>query len=164
MNLIAVESSTIRAVGYNPEHQELLLEFVNGGVYKYIDVPASVHTALMAADSKGSFFARQIKNDYQAVRISDPTLADETPQAAAWRPPPVVLHITTITYRRLVNSGSYENFAIEMTAQIAPDEAALPACAALRAQVHASVREELERRGLGNWAAPDLFGPTGDPV
>lgn len=71
--------------------------------------------------------------------------------------------VTTITYARLVNVGQYENFRIEMTADLAPGEDAGQAAAALRDQVHAAIREELIRRDAWKGSWPDLF-PEDDPA
>ena len=47
-----VSSSSIRSVGYDPQTQTLELEFHNGGVYRYANVPEAVYRGLMLADSK----------------------------------------------------------------------------------------------------------------
>lgn len=71
--------------------------------------------------------------------------------------------ITSITYRRLINTGNYENLTFEMSATVAPEEDIAVAAMELRATVHAAIRDALERRpGLyrGDW--PDLF-PRDEP-
>ena len=61
MNRISVSSSNLRAIGYEPGTQTLEVEFLNGGLYSYSGVPSSVHAALMAASSHGSYFDAHIK-------------------------------------------------------------------------------------------------------
>ena len=61
MNRTPVSSSNLRAIGYNPETQTLEIEFLNGGLYSYSGVPASVHASLMSASSHGSYFDANIK-------------------------------------------------------------------------------------------------------
>jgi len=46
-----VRSSALRSVGYGPEQRVLEIEFTNGDVYQYSDVPPEVHRGLMAAES-----------------------------------------------------------------------------------------------------------------
>ena len=38
-----VESSSLASVGYEERTRTLEVEFHNGGVYQYLEVPASVH-------------------------------------------------------------------------------------------------------------------------
>jgi hypothetical protein len=65
-----VRSSHVRSVGYSQQERVLEVAFHNGGVYRYDGVPADVHTALMAAPSKGGFLARFIKGRYVYRRVS----------------------------------------------------------------------------------------------
>ncbi|NDZ73729.1 KTSC domain-containing protein [Streptomyces sp. SID10362] len=65
-----VRSSNVRSVGYSQQDRVLEVAFHSGGVYRYDGVPADVHTALMAAPSKGSFLARFIKGRYEHRRVS----------------------------------------------------------------------------------------------
>ena len=60
-----VDSSLIRAVGYDLPSSVLEIEFAEGGrVYHYFDVPLSVYSELMAAESKGVYFNDHIKDMY----------------------------------------------------------------------------------------------------
>ena len=61
MDRIPVSSSNLRAVGYDPDSNSLEIEFLNGGLYRYSGVPASVHAGLMSASSHGSYFDANIK-------------------------------------------------------------------------------------------------------
>jgi len=69
MNRQPVSSSDLRSVGYDPAAQVLEIEFHSGGVYQYTGVPASAHTALMQAGSKGSYFHAHIKDRYPTHKI-----------------------------------------------------------------------------------------------
>lgn len=62
-----IQSSTIRSVKY--EGSDMIIEFVNGRVYRYIGVPAETFAEFLGADSKGRFFHTRIKNCYGCVRI-----------------------------------------------------------------------------------------------
>jgi hypothetical protein len=59
-----VASSALRAVGYQARRRLLELQFVDGAVYHYANVPARVFKELMAAPSKGKFFAEKIRDRY----------------------------------------------------------------------------------------------------
>lgn len=59
-----VESSQIAEIGYDPASQKLEIKFRSGGVYVYDGVPPEEYEALLAADSKGSHFGKNIRNSY----------------------------------------------------------------------------------------------------
>lgn len=58
-----VESSNIKAVGYHKETRTLVIEFLTGDVYCYSPVTAEGHNRLLHADSVGSFFYKEIRNN-----------------------------------------------------------------------------------------------------
>ena len=47
----------------------LEIEFVNGAVYRYLDVPASMYRDLVTAESKARFYDSNIKRHYRSVLI-----------------------------------------------------------------------------------------------
>jgi len=57
-----VLSSNIASIGFDPDNMILEVEFLNGAVYQYYDVPQSIYEGLMAADSHGKYLAAYIKN------------------------------------------------------------------------------------------------------
>lgn len=60
-----IEGSTnLQAVGYDTLQRELHIEFAGGNLYIFSEVPADVHSSLMGAKSKGSFFHASIKGKY----------------------------------------------------------------------------------------------------
>ncbi len=60
-----VDSSLIRSVGYDLLASTLEIEFVDPGrLYEFFDVPFSVYSELMEAESKGSYFNDFIKDLY----------------------------------------------------------------------------------------------------
>ena len=69
MNRESVKSSNIASVGYDPEKSILEVEFTNGGLYRYADVPAKVHEELVGADSVGKYFGSHVRNSYKAERV-----------------------------------------------------------------------------------------------
>ncbi len=61
--LTEVESTNLQAAGYAPETKTLTIQFRSGGaVFDYADVPQDLFDSLMAAESKGKFFIKEIKN------------------------------------------------------------------------------------------------------
>jgi KTSC domain len=67
----AVESSTLTTVAYDCVGQVLRLEFRSNAVYCYFSVPPNVHIDLLAADSKGSYFNRNIRGRFPYLRLAD---------------------------------------------------------------------------------------------
>ncbi len=63
-----VDSTAIKEVGYNPDTFTLTVTFANGEVYEYMNVPQTVFNELMAAESKGSYFQKNIKDKYNAMK------------------------------------------------------------------------------------------------
>lgn len=64
----AVESTTVRSVGYQRRGEILEIEFQSGAVYQYVDVPARVYEEFLGAESKGKYFNREIRDGYAFVR------------------------------------------------------------------------------------------------
>ena len=62
MNMIPVDSSNIRSVGY--ENGILYVSFHSGSTYSYSGVPQFIYQNLLNAPSKGKYFAANIKNSY----------------------------------------------------------------------------------------------------
>lgn len=61
-----VESTLIKEVGYDAATQTLTIVFVTDNAkYEYYGVPQEVYEQLMAAESKGSFFTKNIKDQYR---------------------------------------------------------------------------------------------------
>ena len=59
-----IESQNILSVGYNAAKSVLEIEFLNGGIYQYDDVPAQVHEGLMRRGSHSEFFREHIRGQY----------------------------------------------------------------------------------------------------
>jgi len=71
MRVVAVESSTLAAVGYDEDSKLLEVEFRSRAVYHYFGVPGGVHQALLSAPSKGSCFNRTIRGRFPYRLVSD---------------------------------------------------------------------------------------------
>ena len=63
MTLIPVNSSAIRAIGY--DGSTLTVEFHNGRIYDHPGVPESMVHELMNASSMGAYYNRHIRGRYR---------------------------------------------------------------------------------------------------
>ena len=66
----SVVSSEMSSVGYDHESGILEIEFKSGAVYQYFIVPKRIYDGLTDAESKGSFFAQNIKDKFAYSRVS----------------------------------------------------------------------------------------------
>lgn len=67
--MINVDSSNIEAIGYDENSSTLQVEFKNGGMYQYFDVPEEVFIGLRDADSVGGYLAARIKGTYRYSKV-----------------------------------------------------------------------------------------------
>lgn len=65
-----VESSSLRSVGYDAGRQELEIEFHDGTIYLYGNVPEPVYAALLRAESKGGYFNAEIREQYVYHKVA----------------------------------------------------------------------------------------------
>lgn len=65
----AVASSNISSIGYDLDTETLEVEFTNGSVYQYFNVPVSLNEQLMMSPSKGQFLNLYIRNGYPYSRV-----------------------------------------------------------------------------------------------
>lgn len=63
-----VTSSNIASIGYDEETATLEVEFNNGGIYHYFDVPSNVYSELISAESHGKYLAAHIKGYYRYAK------------------------------------------------------------------------------------------------
>jgi hypothetical protein len=61
--LIPVDSSAIRAVGY--DGSTLTVEFHSGRIYDHPNVPCSVFESFMHSSSKGAYYNRHVRGRYK---------------------------------------------------------------------------------------------------
>ena len=64
------DSAAIRAIRYDAAHQKLVVRFVDGGEYLYVGVPGEVHRSFVDAESKGRFFASEIRGRFPYNRLN----------------------------------------------------------------------------------------------
>ena len=75
MKTISVVSKTLRTVGYDTGRQLLQIEFQNRSFYQYFEVPQSVYEELMQASSKGAYFNRSIRSNFDYVLVKAASLS-----------------------------------------------------------------------------------------
>ncbi len=75
MSLKPVQSSNIKAVGYDAEARHLTVQFKDGASHRYEDVPAETHAGLMGEGVKdhsvGKYFHAHIKGKHKSKKIED---------------------------------------------------------------------------------------------
>jgi hypothetical protein len=64
-----VNSSKVRAIGYDEKSMTLEVEMSNGEVWQYPKVYPEVHRRFMAAPNPTSFFDDKIAEEYTARRV-----------------------------------------------------------------------------------------------
>lgn len=69
MNREPVQSSNLASVGYDENSQTLEVEFNNGSVYQYFDVPAGEYSGLVRSESVGTYFSANIRTAYRYARL-----------------------------------------------------------------------------------------------
>lgn len=65
----SVVSSNVSSIGYNAGDSILEVEFNNGAIYQYFDVPQHIHEEIIVADSIGGYLAKNVKGHYRFSRI-----------------------------------------------------------------------------------------------
>jgi hypothetical protein len=68
MARVPLDSGVVLSIGYDREAFTLEIEFRNGHVYRYFDVPEAAHRLLMKASSIGGFVNAIIKPRFDCTR------------------------------------------------------------------------------------------------
>lgn len=69
MERTPVSSSSIRSLGFDPETGVCEVEYQNGVVYQASGMTAEQFQAILAAESVGSYYARNIRNAFVHTRV-----------------------------------------------------------------------------------------------
>lgn len=71
MKMVSVESSHIKAIGYDEATQVMKVEY-NQASYEYSNVPKNVYEQIMSADSKGRALKEAVStNGFAYKRLED---------------------------------------------------------------------------------------------
>lgn len=66
--MVAVTSSMIDDVAYDPDRRRLTVRFKKGAVHHYDDVPPEEFDAILSAPSAGQHFLLNVKGQYKSQR------------------------------------------------------------------------------------------------
>ncbi len=69
LNITAVESSTLRTIGYDESLALLRLEFQSRVVYDYFEVPVVVFESLLSAASVGACFNAMVRGCFRYEQV-----------------------------------------------------------------------------------------------
>lgn len=65
-----VESSSLKARGYDAERRILAVQFANGHIFHYGSFPLETATEFGGAESAGKFYAAHIKGKYPGLKMT----------------------------------------------------------------------------------------------
>jgi hypothetical protein len=71
MQMNKIKSTNLSAVGYDGSKSILRLEFNDGSIYEYFEVPQTIYLCLLSSKSKGNFFYKNIKNRFFCRKVID---------------------------------------------------------------------------------------------
>ena len=64
-----IPSTALTAAGYSKRLHAMEIEFYNGAIYRYLDVPPNVYREFMSAKSKAQYYDWNIKGHYRSLRL-----------------------------------------------------------------------------------------------
>ena len=64
-----VHSHALAAVGYSRRLHALEVEFVNGAIYRYSNVPPEIYRDLLDAPSKAQFYDANVRGHFPVVHV-----------------------------------------------------------------------------------------------
>jgi hypothetical protein len=67
-----LDSRLLASATFDAGESQLLLEFCNGAIYLYFGIPEALYQNLLAADSKGAYFNRHIRNLFHYTCLRRP--------------------------------------------------------------------------------------------
>jgi len=65
----AILSGNLRSVGYDVRTNTLEIQFNDGSVYQYYQVPQGIYVKLMKAESQAGFFYTKIRNQFRYKKV-----------------------------------------------------------------------------------------------
>ena len=64
-----VSSTNIISIGYDIHKRLLEIEFLDSGIYQYLNVPESIFRGIMSASSQGIYFSQHIKETFHFKKL-----------------------------------------------------------------------------------------------
>lgn len=74
------DSTNVFCLEYDFNACELLIEFANGGVYRYLGVPVTVWREAQRADSIGKFVSSSIRGKYPSNKVEPVPVSTDFPE------------------------------------------------------------------------------------
>jgi len=68
MERMSVKSELLKSIGYDPIKKVLEIEFINGDIYQYQNVPEFKYMTLNASEPADKYFNEFIKNKFKYVK------------------------------------------------------------------------------------------------
>jgi hypothetical protein len=65
-----VKSSNLHSIAYDKKTKTLQIKFKGGGLYQYNQVPEKIFRAILRAKSKGKYFWRNVRDEYEYKRLN----------------------------------------------------------------------------------------------
>ncbi len=69
MDLIAINSTLISRIGYDPNEETLIIQFQNGTYYQYSNMSEQMYNNMMESKSIGKYFTAYVKNSFPYKKI-----------------------------------------------------------------------------------------------
>lgn len=76
---VKLSGNLLDTADYDPKTRTLTLSFARGGIYTYPDVPAYHYTGLIDSLSPGTYFHKNIRNQFTGVKLEPKEASNETP-------------------------------------------------------------------------------------
>ncbi len=76
---ILVESGKLNSIGYDPNSRTLEIQYDNGEVYQYYEVPQVVYSRMMNAEFTFGYFSHHIKYRFKSKGIGFQPLLQQSP-------------------------------------------------------------------------------------
>ena len=70
-DLTPIDSSMFSGHHYDPNTRQMTVQFKNGAVHVYDDVPMEKHEAFTGALSPGKYFNERIKSNYLSRKVAE---------------------------------------------------------------------------------------------
>lgn len=64
-----IESSNLSKTDYDTISKKLVVEFKNGALYEYENVPHELYTQFRMSESQGSFFSKSISKKFKYKKL-----------------------------------------------------------------------------------------------
>lgn len=68
------DSTNVFCVEYDFTAKLLTVEFANGGVYRYLEVPVEIWRNIQRADSAGKVIAAEVRGKFTSVKVEPKTV------------------------------------------------------------------------------------------